>query len=64
MARKKLEKRNTRKLQKSRGSYHTSIPIEIIRSLKWKGGQKIVVKKYGKNKIVIEDWQPTSSRTK
>ena len=56
MARKKLEERSVRKLQKSRGSYHTSIPIEIIRKLKWKSGQKIVIKKYGRNKIIIEDW--------
>lgn len=57
MARRKLENKSTRKLQKSSGSYYLSVPIELIRALKWKGGQKLVVKKYGKNKVVIEDWK-------
>ena len=57
MARRKLSEINTRKLQKSSGSYYLSIPIEIIRSLKWKEGQKLVVKKLGRTKIVIEDWK-------
>ena len=43
-------------LQNSTGTYMVSIPIELVRELKWKRGQKVVIKRTGK-KIYIEDWQ-------
>lgn len=57
MPRRKVEDRNTRKLRKTkRGSVLMSLPIEIIRNLKWRDGQKVTVRQYGK-KIIIEDWK-------
>ena len=57
MARRKLEDRNVRKLSKnSNGSYSVTLPIEMVRELKLREGQKFVVRKSGK-KIVIEDWK-------
>lgn len=48
---------NLRKIQQSgkKGSYHLTLPIRIMRELKWKEGQKVVVKLRGK-KLMIEDW--------
>ena len=56
MGRRKEE--NIRKIQQSgkKGSYHLTLPVKIMRELKWKQGQKIVVKKRGK-RIIIEDWK-------
>ena len=46
MARRKLEKRNIRKLTKLGGrSIGVTIPIEIIRKFGWRERQKVVVKK-------------------
>jgi len=33
-----------------------TLPIEIIRELKWRDGQKVVVKRRG-SEIVIKDWK-------
>ena len=55
--------KNIRKLTKLGG--HTiavSIPIEIIRKLKWRERQKVTVKLRGK-KITIEDWPTTNKKT-
>ena len=56
MGRRKQE--NIRKIQQSgkKGSYHLTLPIRVMRELKWRQGQKVVVKRTGK-KIVIEDWK-------
>ena len=57
MSRRKIENRNTRKLLKtSRGSVMVTLPIEIIRELKWRGTQKVTIRKSGE-KIIIEDWK-------
>lgn len=57
MARRKLEDRETRKLSKrSNGSYAVTLPVEIVRELKWRGGQKLILRKSG-DKIIIEDWK-------
>ena len=57
MARRKLEEREVRKLYKnSGGSIQVTIPIELVRDLKWRAGQKVVVKKRGEG-ILIEDWK-------
>jgi len=57
MPRRKLEDKSIRKLTKLGGkSIAVTIPIEIIRKLKWQERQKVVVKLRGK-KITIEDWK-------
>ena len=56
MARRSIEQHNIRKLTKvGRSSYAVTIPIELVRKLKWKERQKLVVKRKG-SKIVVEDW--------
>jgi len=53
----KREEHNQRKLHKgANGSYRLTLPVEVIRGLKWRDGQKLVVKKKGKG-IYIEDWE-------
>ncbi len=53
----KLENQSIRKLTKvGKQSIAVTLPIEIVRELKWREKQKVVVKKYG-SKIVIEDWK-------
>ena len=48
--------KNIRKLTKVGGlSLSVTLPIEIVRTLKWREKQKLVVKKRGK-KVVITDW--------
>jgi len=64
MSRRKMEKRNIRKLSKSgTNSYYVTIPIEIIRKMRWKKGQKLVVEEGNKsNTISIKDWPAQSQR--
>ena len=56
MGRRKEE--NIRKIQQSgkKGSYHLTLPVKVMRELKWKQGQKVVVKKRGE-RLIIEDWE-------
>ncbi len=56
MARRKMEDRNVRKLSKRGGSYAMTLPVEIVRELKWKNKQKVIVRRSG-NKVIIEDWK-------
>lgn len=58
MARRKLDERNIRKLSKTGGgrSISVTLPIEMVRNLKWREHQKVVVTQQGK-KLVIEDWE-------
>ena len=57
MARRKLEDRNIRKLQKqSNGSTTIALPADLVREFKWKDKQKVVVRKRGST-LVIEDWK-------
>ena len=47
----------TRKLLKnSRGSYYLNLPKEIIKELKFRDNQKLILKRSGKN-IIIKDWE-------
>lgn len=55
--RRKISKEGIRNIQRSRKSYHISIPVEIMREFGWQERQKVVVKKYGKSKIIISDWK-------
>jgi len=49
-------KQHIRKLTHTgNGSYYVVIPPEIIRNLKWKERQKLVVNRRGKS-IIISDW--------
>jgi len=59
MSRKKLEKRNVRKLTRTGGgrSISVTLPIDEVRKLKWKDRQKVVVRRVG-NKFIIKDWEP------
>ncbi len=56
MARRKLEDKNTRKILKRGDSYTITLPIDMVRELKWREKQKVKVKKSG-SKIIIEDWK-------
>jgi len=53
-----LKEKNIRKLTKMGGgrSMGLTLPIEMVKKLKWKERQKVVVKLFGK-KIIIEDWK-------
>jgi len=56
MTRRKLEEKNIRKLTRvGKTSLAVTIPLEIVKDLKLREKQKVVVKKVGK-RIVIEDW--------
>ena len=56
MTRRKLEKKNTRKIIRLGKSVAVTLPIDMIRKLKWRKGQKVVAKRRG-GKITIEDWK-------
>ena len=48
MARKPLGSEHIRKVTKSgAGSYYVTLPIELVRELKWREHQKVVVEKWG-----------------
>ena len=61
MGRKRLEEKSIRKLQKNGGSVVVSIPVDELRKLKWRSGQKVVVKRKG-CMIVIADWEYIKKR--
>jgi antitoxin component of MazEF toxin-antitoxin module len=55
--RRKLGDKNIRKLSRiGDKSIGLTLPIEMVRKLKWREKQKVVVKLRGK-KITIEDWE-------
>lgn len=56
MSRKKLADRKIRKLFKRGNSIAITLPIEIVRKLKLRKTQKMVVKSRG-NVITIRDWE-------
>ena len=58
MGRRNINERNIRKLTKVGGGASISItlPIEIVRKLKWRDGQKVVVEEKN-GKIIITDWE-------
>ena len=55
MPRRRIGKENIRKIQQSGDMYTVSIPIELMRKLKWREHQKVVVRKFGKG-LKIKDW--------
>jgi Ni/Co efflux regulator RcnB len=53
----KAGEQNKRVLSKNNtGTYTVSLPIELVRQLKWQDGQKLSLEKRGKT-IVITDWK-------
>ncbi len=54
--RRKLTEKNVRKVYKKSGSYGVTLPMEIVKELRIREGQKVIVKKVGK-RIYIEDWK-------
>ena len=60
MGRTVIENRNIRKLSRvGRGNtYSLTLPIEMIRKLKWQKTQKIEVElDEKKNRLIIKDWK-------
>lgn len=56
MTTQKSENKNIRKLTRlARTSLAVTLPVEMVKKLKWKERQKVVVSLIGK-KIIIEDW--------
>ncbi len=55
MTRQKLENKNTRKLLRLGKSLGATFPVEFLRKLKWRKGQKITIKLSGK-KLIVKDW--------
>jgi len=58
MARRKSNEDNIRKLTRSGGgkSIGLTLPIEIVRELKWKERQKVIAKRV-RGGILIKDWK-------
>lgn len=57
MGARKAGEQQVRNLTQNRtGTYSVSLPIELIRALKWKQGQRVVVSRSGNN-LVIKDWK-------
>ena len=42
--------------QNRTGTYQVSLPIGLVRELKWQQGQKVTIKRSG-DKLVIQDWK-------
>ncbi|MBP9760314.1 MAG: hypothetical protein KBD24_03000 [Candidatus Pacebacteria bacterium] len=56
MAQEQCAKGNIRKLQQQgNGSITVALPIELVRALRWKGGQKVVIKTRGDTLVVSGD---------
>jgi hypothetical protein len=55
MPRQQEGKENTRKVQRSKGMYYISVPLELMRKLGWRERQKVVVNKFGKG-LRVKDW--------
>lgn len=54
----KVEEQHIRSItQNSTGTYSLSVPIQVMRELGWRKGQKIVVKRQGKL-LIVHDWNP------
>lgn len=57
MGNKKFGEESVRILSKAgAGSYQITLPIGLVRALKWRDGQKLTVKPSGK-KLIIQDWE-------
>ncbi|MEE8131442.1 MAG: hypothetical protein V3T98_00055 [Candidatus Paceibacterota bacterium] len=64
MSRRKLSKRNIRKLTRVGGtSLCVTIPKEYLSELSWRERQKVVVSRRGKT-ITIKDWEKKQKKHK
>jgi len=54
--RRKIVYKNMRKIYKKAGSYAVTIPMEMVKKLKIREGQKVKFSKRGKS-IIIKDWK-------
>lgn len=57
MARRKSNQDSVRNIQRTKSSYYVTLPAGIMREFGWKERQKVVIRKYGKNRVVIADWK-------
>lgn len=60
MSRRKIHQEQIRKIQLSKGSYNITLPIDEVRTLGWREGQKVVVKRRGEG-FVVTDWKKKGS---
>ena len=44
--------------KKGKYSYYLVIPGALVEKLKWREKQKLEVDIYGKDKLIISDWEP------
>jgi len=52
-----IDMKNIRKIVKNgRQSYYINIPKDLMRELKWRERQKMIITKRG-NKIIVTDWE-------
>ncbi len=52
----KYAQKNIRKLIRLSGSVVVSLPAEYVSELKWKHGQKVVVRKQGRH-LIVKDFR-------
>ena len=57
MANRNSEEREVRKIIEVGDSLGVTLPIELVRDLGWREGQKVTVKQWGDGKLLIEDWE-------
>lgn len=56
MGARKAGEQNVRNITQNRtGTYQVSLPIQLVRELRWQNRQRVVVKKQA-NKLIIEDF--------
>lgn len=61
MPRQEAGQENVRKLGRtgspSNPSYYVTLPIEFVRNLGWRDGQKVSIKLNSDNSLSIQDWK-------
>ena len=62
MPTRKTGQTNIRKITKvGKASLGITLPIDLVRKLKWRDRQRVVVKKQG-SKLIISDWRARPTR--
>lgn len=57
MGRRKVGQEHIRSLQKSHGTYTVSLPIELVRELRWQEKQRLVITRSASGKLTLEDYK-------
>ena len=58
-----MSKKYIRKINKrNKYSYALNLPKEIIDKFRWRDNQKIEIKIFGKNKVLIKDWEAKKNK--